>query len=327
MLRLMTPRALRLPAFPCILATFWVAPLSAQPAPDQEVGAQPEPGAPAAPPAAISVEVPAADTPDEPPPEPAAPPPAPPPSQAAPSLVPKLHLDEGVSATRDSGLRERGELGLELDLGMNLRLGSAAGFPREVTLGAVYGGALWIHAFEKASLGLGVQHAELGRGTAESGANLISVEFAATTAWLLGRLVPFRTRNVDGFVTLRAGLAIEHIDADGVRQAGASLDPPRSFSCNEVAGPGMAFGGGIGARFALGPRASLITRLDGNAHQLRGDVISGCALGVGSTTSVSFGLGVAYDFNPAPTGENGQNAAPASETRRGARRGSSALLR
>jgi hypothetical protein len=210
--------------------------------------------------------------------------------------IPEVDRDIGAQPTTGARLRRRGDFGLELDLGANLRLGGASGFDREDTLGATYGGALWFNWFEHASFGLEVAHTELGSGSDQDGANLADVRFGATTAWIAGRFVPIRTAAVDGFVALRAGVALQHVDADGVRQYGAGLEPPRSFSCDEIGGPGMAFGGGIGARFGLGTRVSLITRADANAHQLSGDSVGECAPGAGSTTSVSLGLGVAYEF-------------------------------
>jgi hypothetical protein len=58
----------------------------------------------------------------------------------------------------------------------------------------------------------------------------------------------------------------------------------------------MALGGGGGAAWLLGPRVQLIGRVDASAHRMQGDWLGGCAAGIGSVTSVSVGLGLAYGF-------------------------------
>lgn len=238
---------------------------------------------------------------EEPPrrePEPIAPPPT---RDAELPPVSEPRRDEPAAGAAPRRSAEGGDVGLELDFGINARLGNAAGFEREETLGALYGGAVWLSLARDVTLGLELQHAELGRGSAQSGPNLVDVEFEATTAWLSGRFAPFTSPQVEGFVALRAGIAMQHVDARGVRQSRSSLEPASPFSCRELDGPAIAFGGGLGARFGVGPGFSFVARVDGTAHNLSSEPVGACAPGAGATTSASVGLGLAYTFGAGPS--------------------------
>jgi hypothetical protein len=169
-------------------------------------------------------------------------------------------------------------------------LSGSEAYASESTLGVVYGVGLWITAFEGAKLALELDHIGLGSGTAQSGTNLVTADYAVTSAWLAGRFVPWSSFDVETFVSLRVGLAVQHIDATGARQ-GPALEPPRSFSC------------GLGAAFALGSSLSFVTRLDASGHQLTSDPVGACAVGIGSSTGLGLGIGLAYGFD-APGGDD-----------------------
>jgi hypothetical protein len=243
------------------------------------------------------------------PPPPALPPQPPPPTQSTLPLEPEPPLDSG-GAARPAKSTRRGDFSVELDAGLNVRLGEAPGFREEESFGGAYGAALWFNLADEAALGLELQHADLGRGADQRGPNLINVEFSATTAWLSGRFIPLRSGSFEPFVALRAGLAVQHVDADGVRQRSASLEPAVGFTCTELDGPSLAFGGGVGARFAVGPRVSVVTRLDGSAHRLSSERLGDCAAGVGSSTSIGAGIGLAYEFGGSAAGARAARPAP-----------------
>lgn len=241
---------------------------------------------------------PASDPPPDPPPEPATPPDVPPPAAPppAPALAPQeLTRDEGVEGAAVRPSREH-DFFVELDLALNTRLGSAAGFREQERIGAAFGGGFWLLALDQLALGLEISHAELGRGSDQEDQELVSVEYSATTAWLGGRFTPWKLGELEPFIALRAGLALQHVDAEGLRQVGSDLSPPRGFACTDVDGPSLAVGAGLGASLGLGPRVRLIGRFDASAQQLTGDLVGGCAVGVGSAASLAFGLGLSYGF-------------------------------
>lgn len=243
--------------------------------------------------------VPGGEPPDsEPPPAPppASPPPAPTPEPPTRLLPHELERPEDEQAQGFSRLPERRLFLFELALGMNTRLGDAEAFERQERHGAVYAAGLWLNLFERAALGLELEQVGLGQATDQSGANLLSVDYSATTAWLGARFVPLRTREVDAFVALRAGVALQHLSAAGVRQLGSGFEPATSFSCRETASPAAALGAGIGASWGLGPRVRLLGRFDATARRLSDDVLGDCAVGIGSATSLAFGLALAYNF-------------------------------
>jgi hypothetical protein len=284
----------------------------AAPAPNSPAADAPPPGAQAPEPAPVPV-IPGPPAAPEPAPPPAAAPAAPPPpvspSQSTLPLEPEPPQDGGV-ARAPARPKGRGDFSLELDVGLNVRLGEASSFQEEESVGGAYAAAFWLNLVEEAALGLELQHSQLGRGEDQRGPNLVNVEFSATTAWLSGRFVPLRSGSFEGFVALRAGLALQHVDADGVRQRGAPLEPAVGFTCNELDGPSIAFGGGLGARFGVGPGFSLVTRIDGNAHRLSSERIGDCAAGVGSSTSVGAGIGLAYEFGGSAAGARAARSEP-----------------
>jgi hypothetical protein len=47
----------------------------------------------------------------------------------------------------------------------------------------------------------------------------------------------------------------------------------------------------------LAPRWGLSARINASGRRLTGEVIDGCAPGIGTTTTLSGGLGVGYDFD------------------------------
>jgi hypothetical protein len=195
-----------------------------------------------------------------------------------------------------SRLPERRFFLLELALGVNTRLGDAEGFQHEERHGVLYAAGLWLNPFQRAALGLELEHVGLGRATNQSGANLLTADYSATTAWLGARLVPLRTREVDAFVALRGGLALQHVSAAGVRQLGSAFEPAVAFSCSETASPAVALGAGIGASWGLGPRVRLLGRFDATAQRLSDARLGDCAVGMGSVTSLAFGMALAYSF-------------------------------
>jgi hypothetical protein len=231
----------------------------------------------------------------EKPPEESAPPAAPSPAHVPPA--PAETEQRKAVITRAPRARD---FGLELDVGLNTRLGRNGSYSHEENYGGNYGFGAWVALADHVELGLEVTHTELGRVSNERSPNLVWAEYGVTTLWFGGRFEPWRSNDVATFVALRLGLGAQSVDARGTRAEGSLLAPAESYACSETKGPGVALGGGGGAAWLLGPRVQLIARLDASAHRLDSDWLGRCAVGIGSVTSVSVGLGLAYGFESGP---------------------------
>jgi hypothetical protein len=190
--------------------------------------------------------------------------------------------------------------GLELDAGVNARLGESGSYSAEQVYGASYGLGAWFSLVPQVELGLELTRVSLGRVSNEYGPELSWAEYAVTTLWAGGRFEPWRSSDVAIFVALRAGLGAQDVDARGLRQAGAGLAPAETYACSELGAPRFALGGGAGAALLLGPNVQLVGRFDAMAHRLEANALGSCAAGIGTTTSVGFGLGLAYGFGTGP---------------------------
>jgi hypothetical protein len=186
--------------------------------------------------------------------------------------------------------------GLELDIGLNTRLGRNGSYSHEQAYGGNYGFGAWVGLVPHVELGIELTRTELGHVSSERGRNLVWAEYDVTTLWVGGRFEPWRSKDVATFVALRLGLGAQSVDARGTREQPQTLAPASAYACSETEGPGVALGGGGGAALLLGPRVQLLARLDASAHRLENGWLGGCAVGIGSVTSVSVGLGLSYGF-------------------------------
>jgi hypothetical protein len=152
------------------------------------------------------------------------------------------------------------------------------------------------------ALGLELEHAGLGRVRGVSGESSIDGEYSATGGWLGARVFPWRSERWELFVNLRMGLVFQHVNALGTRPMSTSITvPPSSFACTETDGPGFGIGGGIGAALRLSRHISVRSRFDATGERLSGDALGTCADGVGSVATLSGTLGLAYEFETAPS--------------------------
>jgi hypothetical protein len=150
------------------------------------------------------------------------------------------------------------------------------------------------------AVGLELEHSGLGRVRAISAQNSIDAEYSATSAWLAARVFPWRTERLDVFLNLRLGLALQHLDALGTRQESSSITvPAQSFSCSAWDGPGIGLGAALGLNYRLGRHVGFVTRLDATGERLNGDELGTCADGIGSVTTLSGTVGLAYEFETA----------------------------
>jgi hypothetical protein len=189
-------------------------------------------------------------------------------------------------------------LTLEARFGLNTRLGSSfVPSAHEQLLDSTVAFGAYLAWSPDYALGLELEHAGLGRVRGVSDESSLDAEYSASSGWLGARVFPWRNERWDVFVNLRLGLVFQHVDALGTRPQSASITvPPSSFSCSESDGPGVGLGGAIGAAFRLSRHFSVLSRLDATGERLSGEVLGSCADGIGSVTTVSGTLGVAYEL-------------------------------
>lgn len=287
------------------LAQLPVAP-AAEPAPTDGARA-PQPAEPAptpAPPAPAEIVEPPPVV--EPPPPPVA---EPAPAKAAePEAPAALPLDAaGTVAVPPTAAasaeapwpRARSPLTLEGRLGFLLRPDSSAGFDDESNAGAELGMSLYMELKREFAVGLEIERASLGRGTAITGLNSVSVDYTVSSAMLGLRAYPKRGELFDVFVGLQVGVGVQGVSATGTASNGGVL-PASAFSCGASDAPAFQLGGGIGARLMLTPRWGLTARVNGTGRRLTSDVVEDCAQGIGTATTLSAGLGLGYDFELDP---------------------------
>jgi hypothetical protein len=223
------------------------------------------------------------------------------PGAAAPeSVVPEVKPEDAAGAKRDMGLppfeRAREPLTLDARLGFSWRPQGDAGFDDEQTLGSELGMSLYSELKREIAVGLEIDRAGLGRGSALTGLSSVSADYTVWSAMLGFRAYPWRSELLDVFVGLQVGVGIESVSATGTQESGNFM-AAASYECDGSDAPGLQIGGGVGARFMIAPRWGLTARVNGTGRRLSGDVIDECARGIGTTTSVSGTLGIGYDFD------------------------------
>ncbi len=193
-------------------------------------------------------------------------------------------------------------LTLEARLGFNARLGSSFDdSAQDEHWGASYAFAAYFAWKREFALGLELDNSSLGRVRALSGQNSIDNTYTATGAWIGARVFPIRRERLDFFVNLRIGMVWQHVDALGTRTDSTSItEPAHSFECTEWDGPGLGLGGALGIAYRLGRHISFVSRVDLNGERLSGETLGTCADGIGSVTSLSGSVGLAYEFELAP---------------------------
>jgi hypothetical protein len=180
-----------------------------------------------------------------------------------------------------------------------VRPDSSAGFDHESNVGAEVGLSLYVDLKRELAAGLEIERASLGRGTAISGLDAVSVDYSVSSAMLGLRAYTKRTELIDLFVGLQVGVGIQGVSAGGTANNGP-LGSASPYTCGASDGPAFQIGGGVGARLMLSPRWGVTARINGTGRRLSGDMVEDCARGLGSATTVSAGLGLGYDFDLEP---------------------------
>jgi hypothetical protein len=232
------------------------------------------------------------------------------PSSAAPLSEPApparaLPGPERTSARATSNSFERNwdalPLSLEARFGFNARFGSSfdASADDEV-FDTSFGLGAYLAWNAEYAVGVELEHSGLGRVRALSAENSIDAEYSATSGWLAARVFPWRSEHLDLFLNLRLGLALQHLDALGTRKETSAITvPATSFSCSAWDGPGIGLGAALGLSYRFARHVAFVTRIDGTGERLSGEELGTCADGIGSVTTVSGTVGLAYEFETA----------------------------
>jgi hypothetical protein len=192
-------------------------------------------------------------------------------------------------------------LSIEARFGFNARFGSSFDSSAdEQVLDTDFALGAYLAWSPEYAVGVELEQSGLGRVRALSGENSIDAEYSATSAWLAARVFPWRSERLDLFLNLRIGLALQHVDALGTRQETTSIAVPAvSFSCGAWDGPGLGLGAALGLDYRLARHVSFLTRLDATGERLSGAELGTCADGIGSVTTLSGSVGLAYEFETA----------------------------
>ncbi len=174
--------------------------------------------------------------------------------------------------------------------------GDSTEFDSRNIFGIRYGVAAWYAPEDLYSVGLAFETAGLGGGQRAEGLDSIDIEYGVSTVWAGARAYPFRRGPLALFVLLRVGASFQRLDANGIRATSNITVPAETFQCSAGQGPGFALGGSVGVDVTLNEQIAFLGQVDAAAHRLSSDVIDGCARGVGSVSSLGFGLGLAYRF-------------------------------
>jgi hypothetical protein len=187
---------------------------------------------------------------------------------------------------------------LEARFGFNARLSSSFDpSAHEQLLDSTFGFDGYLSWSREFALGLEFEDAGLGHVRGLNGESAFDTEYSALGAWLGARVFPWRSERWDVFVNLRLGMVFQHVAALGTHQETTSIAvPPTSFSCSETDGPGLGLGGAVGAALRLSRHFAVLSRIDATAERLTGDELGSCADGIGSVTTVSGSVGLAYEF-------------------------------
>jgi hypothetical protein len=272
---------------------------AAEPAPPPSIQPAPRPEPP--PPAQEPEPAPATPLPESAPAPEKTPELAPGPAPTAPPTPARVEpaQDGAVTPAAPRWLRAHSPLTLEGRLGFLVRPDSGMGFDEETNVGAELGLSLYADLKRELAVGLEVERASLGRGTAISGLDSVSIDYTVSSAMLGLRAYPKRTELFDVFVGFQLGVGIQGVSAGGTANNGGVL-PASAYTCSAADGPAFQLGGGVGARLMLSPRWGLSARINGTGRRLTNDVIEDCANGIGTATTVSAGLGIGYDFDLEP---------------------------
>ncbi len=196
-------------------------------------------------------------------------------------------------------MRAHWPLTLEGKLGFSVRPESSGGFEEESQVGAEVGLSLYTDIKRELAVGLEIDRVSLGRGTAISGLDSVTVDYTVSSAMLGLRAYPFRTELFDLFVGLQLGVGIQGVSAAGTSNDGA-LSPAVAYTCTGSDSPGFQLGGGVGARLMLTARWGLTARVGGTGRRLSGELVEDCARGIGTATTIEGSVGLGYDFDLDP---------------------------
>lgn len=187
-----------------------------------------------------------------------------------------------------------------IDLGLHLggvyRTGDAPAFPITGRAGASYGVSAYVEPSRRYSLGLGFEHAGLGREQAAGDFGSAEITRDVTVLWGGLRVHFVQTEAVTLSVLLGPGLAWQGVSANGLLTPGIGK-LPTTFSCSAGDSVNVALRAGLGARIALGSGFSLLADASFDNVRLGSEVIDGCAPGAGTVSLIGARVGFGYQLD------------------------------
>jgi hypothetical protein len=283
------------------------------PAPSATTAASAAPPASPAPPAAPSsgeaAPAPAAAAPaaaPAPAPTPA-PAPAPAPESApppAPASAPAA--DTGPAKTsKKKTPRPETTLGIEADLGIAGRLGSAdSAYDNKEQAGPLLGGGLFFAPMKMFDIGVTYQRTQLGTEDSAPTNTLFANTLyrSLNSVWANVRTYPWRSDDVGLFVGLMFGPTWESSHGSVTLPPSALASTVQTYKCSASGGASLALGVTAGADFDLGGGLSFLTRLTGASYHTPGDALTDgngniCGPGLGSTATLDARVAFAYRFD------------------------------
>jgi hypothetical protein len=204
-------------------------------------------------------------------------------------------------------------LGIEGSGGLHGRLsGNTDGYQNNEPFDMTFALQGWFAPNRLDSVGLGYQRTGLGGASTGPLQSSLSVEYDVNTIWAAGRAYPMRSDDLGLFVQLELGASWQQLSANGTRVTNEFTTPAVTFACSETDGPGLALGGGVGLDIDIDRHLAFTALLDATGHRLTGDIVNGCAPGVGTVTGVAARIGFMYRFELEPSTTGGVQSRRAS---------------
>lgn len=209
---------------------------------------------------------------------------------AAPATAP-------AGIARPAAVAPPAPIDLELGgvLGMGLRADDGPHFEMVERAGLAYGVSAFVTVEPEFSLGLALEHTDLGRERSAVGeAGAVEVVRDLNAAWAAVRLNLVRGAAGELGVLFGPGLAWQSADAAGVA---APTRGAVTFTCAASGAAGLALRAGLGGSLALGGGLFLNAGATLDNIQLSSDLLDGCVFGAGSATIFGLRGGFTYRFD------------------------------
>lgn len=187
-------------------------------------------------------------------------------------------------------------IGVELggQIGAGVRLGDGPHYAVVERAGLTFGAGGFVTLEPAFSLGLGIEHTDLGRErSAASGIGAVEVIRDLNAVWATIRLNLVRAEAGELSIGFGPGLAWQSADAAGVA---TPVLAPRPFTCSGSDAADLALRVGLGGALALGGGLWLQGGAGFDNVRLSSELMDGCVFGAGSVALFQVRAGLSYRF-------------------------------